>query len=217
MTAAQLSLFAPPAVQPQEEQDLVTERHHQTAPRRTPSSKHPQEVVFVMGVHQSGFAWSVADALASEVDAYHEAHGCLPPAGWMPNVCIFATIPIPCLVTLASLARTALVSPCDPPMTAQQHTEELERFIQSKTFPEWSIEEERAELVAALVPGMEYLHKHKNKSKKAKLEQLFKPAFDLISAWDFGYELDASHAIDIEPDHMAQILRDWTPQQEPKP
>lgn len=215
MTAAQLSLFGEP-----QDQDLLTARDHQTAPRRTPSSKHPaQEVVFVMGVEGSDFAWCVADALASEVDGYHEAHGCLPPAGWMPDVCIFAAIPIPCPVTLASLARTALVSPCDPPMTAQQHMEELERFIQSKTFPEWSIEEERAELVAALVPGMEYLHKHKhkNKSKQAKLEQLFKPAFDLLSAWNFGYSIDISHAIDIEPEHMAQIIREWKPQREPQP
>lgn len=215
MTAAQLSLFGSPEHQ---DQDLLTARDHQAAPRRTPSSKHPpQEVVFVMGVDGSDFAWSVADALASEVDDYHEAHGCLPPARWMPDVCIFAALPIPCPVTLASLARTALVSPCDPPMTAQTWMEELERFIQSKTFPEWSIEEERAELVAALAPGVEYLHKHQRKSKQAKLEQLLKPAFDLIGAWDFGYSIDISHAVDIEPEHMARIISEWTPQEEPKP
>lgn len=186
--------------------------HHAAAKRRTPSSQYDASEPVCASWNDEGFT-NLDDALSNLLDRYEDEHGHLPPEDWQPeDAYLHGTSRVECPLEAddwAAVMIERLEEDCDV-ATAQGVADDAMYLAASYAYPDWADNngDEFAEEVAALLPpAIAYLERYGQFADRAELARLLGPAVEAARTYNYGYTEDLSHAIDLEPAHLAAFVQ----------
>lgn len=197
---------------------------HAKAAKRTPSRQYPADTLISANEAPDGFYDNIEAAMFRLISDYEQEHGTLPPADWKPSVYWFGVSKVAHPFDADGWAECILEKCAENEclgenrflggLLAQRIIIEYDENAYEDWDDGWGDEEN---LEQALAPALAYVEKHGVLADRAELARLLAPAGEIVNGWFLGYEEDSDHAIDIEPEHIAAFVRNWTRREDEEP